>query len=110
MRNKDIQSLQDILYSIDLIFRYIKGISKQDFFISQEKQDLVIHRLEIIGEATKRLSDDFRVKHSEIEWAPMAGMRDVLIHQYDGIDLEIVWETVQQKLPIIEEKLKRIAE
>ena len=84
-RNK--KALNDIIYCIDLINQYTAGISKYDFLNSQEKQDLVVHRLEILGEATKRLTQDFINKYSNINWSEMAKMRDVLIHQYDGIDL-----------------------
>lgn len=110
MKNRDRKALKDIIYCIDLINQYIEGISKYDFFTSQEKQDLVIHRLEILGEATKRLSREFTSNYSVINWSEMARMRDVLIHQYDGIDLEIVWETVKVDLKEVERYVKNIYE
>lgn len=105
-RNK--KALNDIIYCIDLINRYTDGISKHAFLTSQEKQDLVVHRLEILGEATKRLTKDFISKYPGINWSEMAKMRDVLIHQYDGIDLEIVWETIKVDLVEVEKYVKDI--
>ena len=94
---KDRDYLNDILYSIEMIYEYSDGISKQDFYESQEKQDLIVHRLEIIGEAAKRLSDEVINNYPRVPWREIKGMRDVLIHQYDSILLEIVWETFKRK-------------
>ncbi|MFW6270610.1 MAG: DUF86 domain-containing protein, partial [Bacillota bacterium] len=91
-----------------LIHRYSEGLSKEDFYKNQEKQDVLIHRLEIMGEASKRLSDDIIDAFPEIPWKQIKGMRDVLIHQYDDIMLEIVWETVQKRIPEIEHNLRKI--
>ncbi|OKY77557.1 MAG: HEPN domain containing protein [Candidatus Methanohalarchaeum thermophilum] len=69
-------------------------------------QDAVIRQLEIIGEASKKLSDDFRSKDEEIEWRDIAGMRDKLIHGYFGVDLEIVWETINNELPKLKKEVQ----
>lgn len=108
MINRNKKALSDIIYCIDLINQYTAGISKYDFLTSQEKQDLVVHRLEILGEATKRLTRDFINKYPDINWSEMAKMRDVLINQYDGIDLEIVWETIKEDLINVERYIKHI--
>lgn len=105
---KDRDYLNDILYSIEMIYEYSDGISKQDFYESQEKQDLIVHRLEIIGEAAKRLSDEVINNHPRVPWREIKGMRDVLIHQYDSILLEIVWETFKKKIPELEIEIKNI--
>jgi len=105
---KDRDYLNDILYSIEMIYEYSDGISKQDFYKSQEKQDLIVHRLEIIGEAAKRLSDEVINNYPRVPWREIKGMRDVLIHQYDSILLEIVWETFKNKIPELEIEIKNI--
>ncbi len=73
-------------------------------------QDAVVRNLEIIGEASKALSNDVRVAHPEIPWSRMAGMRDVLIHQYMGIDLSIVWDVVEHRLDGIEAGIAKLAQ
>ena len=62
-------------------------------------QDAVLRRLEIIGEAANRLPEEFKANHSEIEWRKATGMRNILIHMYDEVDLEIVWKTITETLP-----------
>ncbi len=78
---------------------YVRDVSKADFMRNTQLQDSVIRRIEIMGEASKRVSVSTRESLPEIPWAEMAGMRNLMIHDYDDIDLEIVWETVQQDLP-----------
>ena len=108
INNKDLDSLEDIIHCINLIYRYSEGLSKEEFYKNQEKQDVLIHRLEIMGEASKRLSDEIIDAFPDIPWKQIKGMRDVLIHQYDDIMLEIVWETVQKRIPEIEQDLRKI--
>ena len=100
--------LKDILNSIKLIESYSEDISKREFLENQEKQDAIINRLMIIGEATKLLSDDIRKKYSDIPWSKMAGMRDIMIHRYHGVDLEIVWETIEEELMDVKKKINKI--
>jgi|AntRauTorckE6833_2_1112554.scaffolds.fasta_scaffold17317_2 uncharacterized protein with HEPN domain len=100
--------LNHIIESIELINQYSSNMSKHDFYIEQEKQDAIIRRLEIIGEASKKLPENFRNKYSDVPWREMAGMRDILAHQYFGIDLEIAWETIKNKIPEIEPKIRKI--
>ena len=108
INNKDLDSLEDIIHCINLIYRYSEGLSKEEFYKNQEKQDVLIHRLEIMGEASKRLSDKIIDSFPDVPWKQIKGMRDVLIHQYDDIMLEIVWETVQKRIPEIEHNLRKI--
>lgn len=91
--------LNHILQSIDLIERYTSGRTEEDFLSSVELQDRVIRRLEIIGEAVKNLPEVLRANHPDINWREVAGMRDVLIHQYFDVDLELTWEVVQVDIP-----------
>jgi len=94
--------------SINLIEMYVQGVTEEYFHTSIEKQDLVVRRLEIIGEATKNLPDEFRKKHSDIPWKRMAGLRDVIIHQYFGIEYDIIWDTVVNWLPLLKKQTEQL--
>lgn len=100
--------LKHIVESIEEIEKYTKGVSKEEFFKDSKSQDAVIRRIEIIGEAVKNLPSGFKNKHPEISWPEIAGMRDVLIHEYFGVDLDIVWETIKKDLPDLKEKILEI--
>lgn len=87
--------------SISAIREYT--VEGRDYFMSDRKtRDAVIRHFEIIGEAAKSLSDDFRSKHPGIPWKSITGLRDVLIHQYFGVDAAMVWATIENQLPALE--------
>jgi uncharacterized protein with HEPN domain len=100
--------IEHILESIAYIEEDTDGVTQNAFLEDRTKQDAVIRRLEIIGEATKHIPEKFRDAHPDIPWKRMAGMRDVLIHDYLGVDLAIVWNVVQRELPELNTKLRRI--
>lgn len=100
--------LNHVMESIQLIEEYSKKASETEFFKNRAMQDSVIRRLEIIGEAVKNLSPQFRSKYPEIPWKQIAGMRDILIHEYFDVDLALTWRVVTQELPIIKKKLFEI--
>ncbi|HEY4032533.1 MAG TPA: DUF86 domain-containing protein [Ktedonobacteraceae bacterium] len=108
MKKEPIVFLTHSLESINLIEMYVRGVTEEYFHTSIEKQDLVVRRLEIIGEATKNLPDEFRKKHSDIPWKRMAGLRDVIIHQYFGIEYNIIWDTVVSLLPILKKQIEQL--
>jgi uncharacterized protein with HEPN domain len=83
--------LTHILDSIDLIESYVSGVDLQNFAEDQEKQDAVVRRIEIMGEAVKNLSQDLRKANPHVPWVRIAGMRDKVIHDYMGVDSELVW-------------------
>ncbi|GMQ25008.1 DUF86 domain-containing protein [Algoriphagus sp. oki45] len=100
--------LEHLLSSIRKIRSYTQDFSESDFLSSPLVQDAVIRNLEVIGEATKKLSAEFRGTYPKIEWKKIAGMRDKLIHDYIGVDLWAVWAVVEQIIPDFEEKIDSI--
>ncbi|RME43487.1 MAG: DUF86 domain-containing protein [Caldilineae bacterium] len=100
--------LQDILESITRIEAYTHDLSENDFLQNNQAQDAVVRRLEIIGEATKNLPRNFRQMYPDVPWQRMAGMRDVLIHGYFGVDFKRVWEVVEQDLPGLKQQIAAI--
>ena len=97
--SRDLAALVDILDAINLINQYIEGIDRYAFEENIEKQDAILRRITIIEEATKRLTKEFRSQHPSIPWKKIAGMRDVLSHDYDEVDLDEVWGVISQNLP-----------
>ncbi|MCA1789560.1 MAG: DUF86 domain-containing protein [Thioalkalivibrio sp.] len=98
----------EILEAIALLRRYTDGLDYDEFAGNVEKQDAVIRRLEIIGEAVKGIPDDMRAEYPDVPWRDIAGARDVLIHEYFRVDLEMAWEMVQQDLPLLEVEVRRM--
>lgn len=102
---RDYVYLTHILECIDTIESYLPN-GEQDYFSSKLIQDAVIRNLEIIGEATKGISQKLRSDHKEIPWKEMAALRDVLIHKYFGVDNEIVWNVVENELPRVKKEIE----
>lgn len=107
--SKDKETLLNhVLEAIKKIELYTEDISQEEFRNDIKTQDAVIRRLEIIGEAIKNLPEDFKEENKESIWEGGAEMRDILIHQYFGVDLEIIWNTVNQTLPELKENIEDI--
>ena len=98
--------LDHILQAITKIKKYTKNLTQAEFESDEIIQDAVIRNIEIIGEATKKLSKEFRKIHSDVPWRAMSGMRDKLIHDYVGIDFDVVWETIKEDIPVLEDALR----
>jgi uncharacterized protein with HEPN domain len=105
--NRDPVYLQHILDAIAKIERYT-SVERQAFLDQSHWQDATIRQLEIIGEATKRLSPELRSRYSDVPWRRIAGLRDVLIHDYMGVDLDAVWQVTQKDLPALKEQVGSI--
>ena len=108
MEQDDLVYLEDIKEAINYINEYVSGLSQHDFASQKIVQDAVVRQLEIIGEATKRLSTSIRQENQQIPWKKMAGMRDRLIHGYFDVNVEEVWLTVQRDLPELQRQVNTI--
>jgi uncharacterized protein with HEPN domain len=100
--------LNDMLDAIDRIEQYTQGMSFDAFSSDQKSVDAVVRNLEIIGEAANRLPDDFKEKHSSVEWHKVVGLRNRIIHEYFGIDLQIIWQIIHADLPSLRQTLSGI--
>ena len=100
--------LEDILEAIGKIRRYTNGMSLQAFTADGKTFDAVIRNLEVIGEAVKQIPEDIRSQRPEVEWKRVGRLRDILIHQYFGVDAQIVWDVVQNKLVPLEQAIKAL--
>lgn len=108
MKKDPIIYIEHISVCISRIKEYTEGIDEDGFLKNNLIQDAVIRNFEIIGEATKKLNDDFRLKYSEIEWKKIAGMRDKLIHDYISVDLWAVWGVVENIIPTLDTQIEEI--
>ena len=110
MSNEFLDYIEDILDAMEKADTLLEGVDYEQFESDFRINYAVVRALEIVGEATKRLPDDLRQKYSEIPWKGMAGMRDRIIHAYDTVDMEIVWEVVKKDIPIIKPQIQQILE
>lgn len=110
MKKDDTVFLRHILDAVNWIEEYTYGMDYEGFREAHLVQDGVIRQLEIIGEVTRNLSKEFRDLHADIPWKDMAGMRDKLTHQYFGVDIAAVWDTVTGDIPGLKGNVAKILE
>jgi uncharacterized protein with HEPN domain len=108
MAHADEVYIRHILDAILRIDSYLHGIDEEVFYENYLVQDGVIRQLEIIGEASKQISQKTRSEHNQIPWKDIAGMRDKLVHDYFGVDVEQVWHTAKNDIPILQEDIKEV--
>jgi uncharacterized protein with HEPN domain len=105
--SRDIVTLADIYIALVRIREFVAAMTRDSFLVDRKTQSAVLHQMMIIGEAAKRLSAEFLQAHPEVNWKELAGLRDVLIHQYDDVNLQWVWDMIVAEFP---ELLPRVAQ
>ena len=100
--------LIDIRDAIEKIQKYTKSVDFKKFSNNNEKIDAVIRNFEVIGEAVKYIPDKIKNNYNEIDWTDITGMRNILTHEYFGVDLNIIWKTVEEKLPELKKIIKKM--
>ena len=106
MDKDDSVFLRHVLNAIRQINEYLNGINKDKFMQDKKTQDAVIRELTIIGEAVNNISEEFKNKHKSVDWPRITGLRNVVVHKYFGVDLDIVWGIWMKDIPELEKELK----
>lgn len=100
--------LEDIDEAIDLIFQYTNGLNYNSWKEDRKTIDAVIRNLEIIGEAATHIPSEILEKYADIPWAQMKGIRNVLVHEYFGVDVEVLWRTIKEDLPSLKNNIQQL--
>lgn len=108
MSKQPEEYLKHILTEIKYLTAEAQGMTLVDLVKDETKMRAFSRSLEIIGEASKKVSEEFRSKHADVDWKSMAGMRDKLIHDYFGVDYEIVWDVIINELPKLKDQLQKL--
>ena len=109
MKREIADYVSDILATAQELEEFTQGMDFASFAVDKKTVNAVIRSLEVMGEAAKRIPEGVRSKYPEIPWKRISGMRDKLIHEYSGVDLEILWAVIKQELPPLKPHLQRLA-
>lgn len=102
--------LEDIVESLSLIFEYVADMDFQSWSKDRKTIDAVVRNLEIVGEAATHIPEEIQERYPEIPWNSMKGMRNVLIHEYFGVDTDVLWQTIQDDLPALLTEIQMVLE
>ena len=102
--------LNDIIEALEKIDAYTNTLTYEQFLKDEKTRDAVLRNLEVIGEAAKNISSIIREKYPSVNWKAVMGMRDKIIHEYFGVSLPIVWETIKNDLPAFKQEVKKISD
>ena len=109
MKNKpDLTFIGDVLDAIKRIEGYLRGVDKDAFEENRMMQDAVMHQIEIIGEASNRISDEFQDKYPELPWMQMRAIRNKIVHDYREVNLSVIWDTAKNNLPSLKKQIKKL--
>ncbi|HYQ92210.1 MAG TPA: DUF86 domain-containing protein [Candidatus Competibacteraceae bacterium] len=100
--------LEDMLRAIRKIERYITGLEREGFLQDEKTMDSVVRNLEILGEAARRLPEDFTARYPNVPWRQIAGLRNRIVHDYFDLDLEIIWQVIHHDLPLLQAQLENL--
>jgi uncharacterized protein with HEPN domain len=108
MKKEFLDYLEDMIGAMESVTKFVENIDYSDFIEDDKTTSAVIRKLEIIGEAAKKIPAKIKKEYSGIPWKDMAGMRDKLIHEYFGVDLKRVWRTIKEDVPSLKPKIKEV--
>lgn len=107
-KNRDLDSIMDICLAGKKVLNFSQNISLENLEVDDLRLSAILYQIGIIREATKRLSNEFRQQNSHIPWKKMAGMRDIIFHQYDRVDTDIVWIVIKEELPALLKQIEAL--
>lgn len=110
MNKENLIFIEHIIQNINDINSFVKGVSKEELGKNKEKLNAVVRSIEIVGEAAKNISESLKIKYSDIPWKKITGTRDIMIHRYFGVDLDVVWNIIKKDMPILKSKIQKIKE